>query len=48
MLEWLTPSTVKEVQAFLGFANFYQRFIEGYSKVAQPLTELTRKDLTFN
>jgi len=38
---------VKEVQAFLGFANFYQRFIKGYSKVAKPLTRLTRKDLEF-
>ncbi|KFY08231.1 hypothetical protein V491_08457, partial [Pseudogymnoascus sp. VKM F-3775] len=47
VLDWPTPTTVKEVQAFLGFANFYRRFIEGYSKVAQPLTELTRKDLTF-
>jgi hypothetical protein len=34
VLEWPTPSIVKEVQAFLGFANFYQRFIAGYSKVA--------------
>ena len=47
VLEWPTPTTVKEVQAFIGFANFYRRFIAGYSKVAQPLTELTRKDLTF-
>ncbi|OBT81090.1 hypothetical protein VE02_10362 [Pseudogymnoascus sp. 03VT05] len=47
VLEWPTPTTVKEVQAFLGFANFYRRFIAGYSKVAQPLTELTRKDLVF-
>jgi len=38
---------VKEVQAFLGFANFYRRFIKGYSKVAKPLTRLTRKDLEF-
>ncbi|KFZ16177.1 hypothetical protein V501_02352, partial [Pseudogymnoascus sp. VKM F-4519 (FW-2642)] len=45
--EWPTPTTVKEVQAFLGFANFYRRFIAGYSKVAQSLTELTRKDLAF-
>ena len=36
-------TTVKEVQAFLGFANFYRRFIKNYSKVAQPLTELTKK-----
>jgi hypothetical protein len=47
VLGWPIPTTVKEVQAFLGFANFYCQFIAGYSKVAQPLTELTRKDLTF-
>ena len=47
VLDWPTPTSVKNVQAFLGFANFYRRFIEGYSKIAQPLTELTRKDLTF-
>jgi hypothetical protein len=32
------------VPQFLGFANFYRRFIEGFSKVAKPLTELTNKD----
>jgi RNase H-like domain found in reverse transcriptase/Reverse transcriptase (RNA-dependent DNA polymerase)/Integrase zinc binding domain/Chromo (CHRromatin Organisation MOdifier) domain len=45
--DWPRPTTVKEVQAFLGFANFYRRFIENYSKVAVPLTELTRKDQPF-
>jgi hypothetical protein len=44
VLDWPKPSTVREVQAFLGFANFYRRFIEGYSRIAKPLTELTRKD----
>jgi hypothetical protein len=41
--EWQPPKSVKEVQGFLGFANFYRRFIEGYSKVANPLFELTKK-----
>jgi hypothetical protein len=35
------------VQAFLGFVNFYRRFIKGYSQVAGPLSELTRKDREF-
>jgi hypothetical protein len=48
VLSWPEPKTVTEVQAFLGFANFYQRFIEGYSKIAKPLTELTKKDQSFN
>jgi hypothetical protein len=41
---WAPPRSVKHVQQFLGFANFYRRFIEGFSKVARPLTELTKKD----
>jgi hypothetical protein len=41
---WAPPRSVKHVQHFLGFANFYRRFIEGFSKVARPLTELTKKD----
>jgi len=44
VVSWPTPTTVKEVQAFLGFANFYRRFIINYSDVAQPLTWLTKKD----
>lgn len=39
--EWPTPSTRKQLQQFLEFANFYRRFIRNYSKVAAPLTELT-------
>src|SRR5690554_3038909 len=44
ILEWETPRTVKDVRSFLGFANFYRRFIEGYSRLTIPLTNLTRKD----
>ncbi|KAI0992795.1 hypothetical protein K3495_g15389, partial [Podosphaera aphanis] len=41
---WKTPKCVKDIQAFLGFANFYRRFIKGFSRVAAPLTSLTKKD----
>jgi hypothetical protein len=41
---WATPSSVKDIQRFLGFANFYCRFIKGYSKITTPLTTLTCKD----
>ena len=47
VLSWPTPTNVKGVQSFLGFANFYRRFIRGYSKVIAPLTNLTRKDRPF-
>ena len=40
--KWETPSTVKDVQAFLGFANFYWRFIPDFSKKVKPLNELTK------
>ena len=39
--EWVRPENVKDVQSFLGFANFYRRFIAGFSEVARPLTALT-------
>lgn len=41
MVEWPSPTNRKQLQRFLGFANFYRRFIRNYSKVAQPLTKLT-------
>ena len=47
VVEWLTPSTKKEVQSFLGFTNFYRRFIEGFSHIARPLFNLTKADSVF-
>ncbi|KAI3806831.1 hypothetical protein L1987_22746 [Smallanthus sonchifolius] len=41
---WTAPSTPTEVRQFLGLAGYYRRFIEGFSKIAQPLTALTQKD----
>ncbi|KAK3517158.1 hypothetical protein QTP86_019099, partial [Hemibagrus guttatus] len=40
--EWPAPNSVRELQRFLGFANFYRRFIRNYSSVAGPLTSLLR------
>ena len=40
--DWPIPHTFREVQVFLGFANFYRRFITSYSKVAAPITELLK------
>ena len=42
---WPTPSNRKDVQQFLGFTNFYRRFIGGFSDVARPLFDLTKKDV---
>jgi hypothetical protein len=44
---WPVPRKVRDVRSFLGFANFYRRFIRGYSEVVRPLTRLTRKGVTF-
>ena len=44
IVDWLYPKKVKEVQSFLGLANYYRRFIENFSKEAVPLHKLTRKD----
>ncbi|MGL4646576.1 MAG: RNase H-like domain-containing protein, partial [Cetobacterium sp.] len=39
---WPVPGTIKELQRFLGFANFYRRFIQGYNQITAPLTSLLR------
>lgn len=44
VIEWKKPATIRDVQCFLGFANFYRIFIRNYSKIAAPLTRLTCKD----
>jgi Reverse transcriptase (RNA-dependent DNA polymerase)/RNase H-like domain found in reverse transcriptase/Retroviral aspartyl protease len=44
---WKQPTSRVQVQSFLGFTNFYRRFISGYSRIAKPLTELTKKDHPF-
>lgn len=47
IVNWEPPANVKDVQAFLGFANFYRRFIKDFSRVVKPLVALTRKDAKF-
>ena len=47
IVEWPTPSNVKDVQAFLGLANYNRKFIQNYSSIATPLTNLTKKDTKF-
>ena len=46
--EWPKPKNLKEVQAFLGFANFYRRFIQRYLQICTPLTKMTKKEQPFH
>ena len=47
ILEWPTPTCVKEIQSFLGLTNYYRRFIPGFAKLAHPLNHLLRKNVKF-
>jgi hypothetical protein len=42
--DWPSPTTVKQTRSFLGFGNYYRRFISGFAEIARPLHELTKKD----
>ena len=44
---WQQPTSASEIRSFLGLAGYYRRFIEGFSKIARPMTELLRKDTKF-
>ena len=39
ILSWKAPRSVKDIQSFIGFANFYRRFIENFFKVCKPITD---------
>ncbi|KAK1694458.1 hypothetical protein QYE76_011155 [Lolium multiflorum] len=45
--EWKAPTTQTEVRAFLGLAGYYRRFVEGFSSIARPMTQLLQKDKKF-
>ena len=48
ILEWLTLKCVKNVQKFLGLANYYHRFIKAFALIARPLPDLVKKDQKWN
>ena len=48
VLEWPKPTSVQEVQAFLGFANYYRKFIWNFEQLALPITNLVKKDQPFS
>jgi hypothetical protein len=43
VLSWKSPTSVSNIHSFLGLAGYYQRFIEGFSKISKPTTELLEK-----
>ncbi|KAK1415113.1 hypothetical protein QVD17_30884 [Tagetes erecta] len=47
IMQWSPPKTPTEVRSFLGLAGYYRRFIKDFSKIATPLTKLTRKNIKF-
>ncbi|GJV33325.1 putative reverse transcriptase domain-containing protein [Tanacetum coccineum] len=46
--DWESPKTPTEIRQFLGLSGYYRRFIEGFSKIAKPMTKLTQKSVKFN
>ncbi|GJR86823.1 putative reverse transcriptase domain-containing protein [Tanacetum coccineum] len=46
--DWASPKTPTEIHQFLGLAGYYRRFIEGFSKIAKPMTKLTQKKVKFD
>nr|GEX62536.1 hypothetical protein [Tanacetum cinerariifolium] len=46
--DWASPKTQTEICQFLGLAGYYRRFIEGFSKIAKPMTKLTQKTVMFD
>ena len=48
IVQWATPRNLKKVQSFLGFCNFYRRFIKRFAKLADSLTKLIRKGVPFH
>jgi len=47
VIQWKSPKSVIKIRSFVGLAGYYRRFIEGFSKIVAPLTQLTRKDQPF-
>ena len=47
VLDWKQPQNISEIQSFLGLAGYYRRFIENFSKIVKPMTELLKNGVKF-
>ena len=48
MVNWKPPKNVSEDRSFLGLAGYYRKFVEGFSRIAVPLTKHIRKDANYD
>jgi len=48
VIKWPVPKSVKDVQKFLGLANYYRQFVKDFAKIARPLYKMTRKENKWN
>jgi hypothetical protein len=48
ILDWKPPTTIHQVQSFLGLAGYYRRFISDFSKLVKPITSLLKNNTKFN
>jgi hypothetical protein len=48
VMDWKPPTTVRQIQSFLGLAGYYRRFIPDFSRIAKPMTKLLKKGVKFD
>ena len=48
VLKWPQPKNMTEIKSFLGLAGYYRRFVKGFTKIANPITTLTRREKKYN